>query len=311
MDSSNDRGQAQPGVLAPGTTVLQYKIIERIGSGGMAEVYLAEDTRLGRKAALKFLFPQYAVDPDIKQRFAREAQAAAALSHPNIVTIYEVAEYQGRPYIAMEYVDGGSLRDVISVKDLSTGEFIGLAIQICEGLSAAHRAGIVHRDIKPQNILISRDGRPKISDFGLARFEGSSRITQDGTTVGTLAYMSPEQAKATDVDQRADIFSLGAVLYEMITRRLPFAGQSEGAIINAILNDVPEPLARYKRDVPEALEKIIEKALLKDREERYQHVDDLVADLRREKRSREFAETSKLYGRVAPARPARPTRRLL
>jgi serine/threonine protein kinase/Flp pilus assembly protein TadD/TolB-like protein len=291
-DSREDQTESFE-ILSAGTGVSQYRIVELIGSGGMGDVYLADDTRLNRRVALKFLLARFAADEDAKTRFTREAQAAAALSHPNIITIHEVSEYQGRPYMAMEYVEGESLKSLIRKGDLSTKQVLDMGIQIGEGLHKAHQAGIVHRDVKPQNILVDKDGRVKITDFGLAKVRGVPQLTQAGTTFGTLAYMSPEQAKGKDVDRRADIFSFGVVLYEMITGRLPFHGDSEASIINAVINEMPEPLARYKAAVPEALERIVAKALNKNRDERYQHADDLVADLRHEKRSMEFAESSK------------------
>jgi tetratricopeptide (TPR) repeat protein/TolB-like protein/predicted Ser/Thr protein kinase len=296
------------GVISPGTSVSHYKIVKKIGAGGMGEVYLAEDTKLKRQVALKFLLGEYTSDEEFKTRFMREAQAAAALAHPNIITIHEVAEFENRPYIAMEYVEGQSLKEVIAGKDVSIKRVFDLAIQVGEGLHKAHEAGIVHRDIKPQNILIDKDGRPKITDFGLAMLRGVPKLTRAGTTFGTMAYMSPEQAQGLEVDQRADIFSFGVLLYQMITGRLPFEGDNEATIINAIINQMPEPLARFKAGVPDPLQRIVEKALIKERDERYQHIDDLVADLKHEKRTREFAETTKSFV-AAPA--ARPRRRLL
>ena len=299
MTEEPDAGREDPTesfeILSPGTEMSQYRIVELIGSGGMGDVYLADDTRLNRKVALKFLLARFAADDDAKTRFMREAQATAALSHPNIITIHEVAEYHGRPYMAMEYVEGLSLKGLIKEGKISVKQVLKIGIQIGEGLHTAHQAGIVHRDVKPQNILIDREGRVKITDFGLAKVRGVPQLTQAGTTFGTLAYMSPEQAKGKDVDRRADIFSFGVVLYEMVTGRLPFQGDSEASIINAVINDIAEPLARYKAGVPETIERIIGKALIKDRDERYQHADDLAADLRHEQRNIELAETSKTF----------------
>ncbi|MGD8628929.1 MAG: serine/threonine-protein kinase, partial [bacterium] len=282
-------------VLASGTEVAQYRITEKLGAGGMGEVYLADDTRLNRKVALKFLLPQYTSDEEIKARFIREAQAAASLSHPAIITVHEVSEFEGRPFMAMEYVEGKSLREVIDEKPASFMTILDLAMQIGEGLGRAHEAGIIHRDIKPQNILIGPDGRPKITDFGLAKVKDSPELTRAGTTFGTIAYMSPEQARGLEVDRRADIFSFGVVLYELITGRRPFEGENEPSIINAIVNQIPEPLERFKSGVPEGLQAIVEKALAKDRDERYQHVDDIVADLRRERKRIELTETTELF----------------
>jgi tetratricopeptide (TPR) repeat protein/predicted Ser/Thr protein kinase len=282
-------------VLASGTEVAQYRITEKLGAGGMGEVYLADDTRLNRKVALKFLLPQYTSDEEIKARFIREAQAAASLSHPAIITVHEVSEFEGRPFMAMEYVEGKSLREVIDEKPASFMTILDLAMQIGEGLGRAHEADIIHRDIKPQNILIGPDGRPKITDFGLAKVKDSPELTRAGTTFGTIAYMSPEQARGLEVDRRADIFSFGVVLYELITGRRPFEGDNEPSIINAIVNQIPEPLERFKSGVPEGLQAIVEKALAKDRDERYQHVDDIVADLRRERKRIELTETTELF----------------
>ena len=266
--------------LTSGTMVSHYRIVEKIGAGGMGEVYLAEDTELNRKVALKFLPPDLCRDADCRARFKREAQAAAKLSHPNIVTIYEVAEFHDRPYIVMEYLPGKSLKEIIRSGDMPLGKAIDLAVQIGEGLDAAHRAGVVHRDVKPANIVIGDDGRARILDFGLATIRGTERLTQTGSTVGTLGYMSPEQTRGEEVDQRSDIFSFGVILYEMITGRLPFHGEHEAAILYAIGYEEPEPLARYKTGVPDELQRIVSKTLAKSKDERYQHTDDLLADLR-------------------------------
>jgi tetratricopeptide (TPR) repeat protein/TolB-like protein/predicted Ser/Thr protein kinase len=290
-------------VLNPGTRVSQFKVIKKIGSGGMAEAYLAEDTRLQRKVTLKFLLEQYASEPEIKARFTQEAQAAAKLNHPNIITIHEVAEFEGRPYIAMEYLPGGTLKDLMAARELTLREIIDIGIQVGEGLNRAHEDGIVHRDIKPQNLLLAKDGRVKVADFGLAKVKGGSKITTGGSTFGTMAYMSPEQTRGEDVDRRSDIFSFGVVLYEMITRHQPFKGDNAAAIINSILNETPEPLARYKAGVPEGLERLVEKALEKDRADRYQHMDDMVADLRRMKKSLEFTDSGRVFAQGrAPGR---------
>ncbi|TET66359.1 MAG: hypothetical protein E3J45_06635, partial [Candidatus Zixiibacteriota bacterium] len=267
-------------VLSEGTIVGHYKIIEKIGAGGMGEVYLAEDTELRRKIALKFLPPHLCQDEGCRSRFKREAQAAAVLEHPNIVTIHEVSEHQGRPYIVMQYVEGKSLRDIIKEKELPLDEIVDLAIQICDGLSKAHEAGVIHRDIKPSNICIGSDGRPKILDFGLAAVQGSEHLTKTGSTLGTIGYMSPEQVKGEKVNHCSDIFSMGIVLYEMITGQRPFKGESEAAIIYSIVNEEPEPLAKYKSDIPEELQQVVDKALAKDIDERYQTIDDLMEDLR-------------------------------
>jgi serine/threonine-protein kinase len=280
--------------------ISHYKILKKIGSGGMGEVYLAEDSKLRRKVALKFLPSEYASQLDLKTRFMREAQAAAALNHPNVVTVYEVAEHEDRLYIAMEYVEGESLKDLIAGKELSTGEVLDVALQISGGLAAAHQAGIVHRDIKPQNILMGKDGRVRICDFGLAKAKRDVTLTQAGSTLGTIAYMSPEQAQGKETDHRSDIFSFGVVLYQMITGRLPFKGEHEVAVINSIVNDTPEPLARYKSDVPEGLQRIVAKAMEKNRDMRCQHADDLGADLRKLKTELEMGVTKTLESATKP-----------
>jgi len=213
-----------------GKSISHYKIIEKIGEGGMGVVYKAEDTRLRRTVALKFLRPQYTEDPKIKARFKREAEAAARLNHHNVVTVFDVGEYDDRTYIAMEYIEGDSLKDMISKKELSLKKIIEIAGQIGEGLSKAHQSGIVHRDINPKNILIGSDGRVKILDFGLAKLIDRSKLTNETTTMGTLNYMSPEQIQSSDVDYRTDIFAFGIMLYEMITGQLPFKGDYDAAV---------------------------------------------------------------------------------
>lgn len=277
-----------------GDLISHYEVLEKIGSGGMGEVYLAEDTKLNRRVALKFLSSQLAQEGDFKERFKREAQAAAALNHPNIITIHEVSEHEGRPFIAMEYVEGQSLKDVIAGKDLSVEDILNIAIQVSDGLAKAHQAGIVHRDIKPHNILMDKDGRARICDFGLAKAKRDTMLTQTGTTLGTVAYMSPEQARGQEVDQRSDVFSLGVILYQMFTRQLPFKGEHEAAIFHSIINDQPQPLSRFNNQVSQELQRITSKALAKDKEERYQHVEDLRTDLRAESKSMEYAKTATL-----------------
>jgi len=267
-------------VLAKGTMVSHYRIIEKIGAGGMGEVYLAEDTKLKRQVALKFLPPHLCQDEECRARFKREAQAAAKLNHPNIVTIHEVGEHQGRPFIAMEHVGGQSLKDHIQTKKLSLSQVIDYARQVCEGMHEAHIAGIVHRDIKPANIVFDSQNRPKLLDFGLAAGLTSQELTKTGSTLGTIGYMSPEQIQAKDVDARSDLFSLGVVLYEMIAGRRPFKGDNEAAVLNAVLNDSPEPLSRYKSEVSDDLQRIVTKLLRKDPALRYQTAADIVSDLK-------------------------------
>jgi serine/threonine protein kinase/tetratricopeptide (TPR) repeat protein len=268
-----------------GQTISHYKILQKLGEGGMGEVYLAEDTQLDRKVALKFLPIHYTVDADVNARFRREAKAAAALNHPNIITVHEIGEHKGRAYIAMEYIKGQSLREMIEQKGLSIDQVFDIAVQICEGLKKAHRAGIVHRDLKPENIMLDAEGRAKILDFGLAQMQGVTKLTAESSTLGTIHYMSPEQCQSATVDHRTDIWAVGVILYEMITGKQPFEGDHDHAIMYSIVNEEPEPLAHYKTWVPAGLQRMVEKALDKDLETRYQHIDDLLTDLRREKRA--------------------------
>lgn len=268
-------------VLTRGTMVQHYRIVEKLGAGGMGEVYLAEDTKLKRQVALKFLSTQYVSDSDFKTRFMREAEATAKLNHPNIVTIYDVSEFQGRPFFAMELIEGQSLRELSKDKELDLDRIIELAIQICDGLGAAHDKKVVHRDIKPSNVVIDAYGRIKILDFGLAAIQGAERLTRTGSTLGTVRYMSPEQVQGRVVDNRSDLFSLGVVLYEMITGRSPFERDNEAATLKSIGQDKPEPLERYKSGVPDRLQQVVDKLLEKDREFRYQNASGVKSDLKR------------------------------
>ncbi len=305
-----DRDEGQHGetrpfkVLSPGTMISHYEITEKIGEGGMGVVYKALDTKLDRTVALKFLPPRLLSDAEARTRFEHEAKSASALNHPNITTIYEIDEVEGRAFIAMEHVEGSSLKDVIRDKPLALSDILDIAMQIGEGLGAAHEKDVIHRDVKPDNIMVTARGRAKIMDFGLAKLKGVTRLTKTGTTLGTLQYMSPEQVEGKELDRRSDIFSFGVILYEMISGRPPFKGDNEAAVIHAIINDTPEPLARYKADVPDGIERIISKALAKDREERYQDTDDLLADLRRERRISESREAIPLTGEIRE-RPAK------
>ena len=260
-------------------TMLQYQFIKKLGQGGMGEVYLVEDTKLHRQIALKVVPPHYSADPDFKARFYREAQAAAALNHPNIITIYDVGEYKGRAFIAMEYVRGESLRELIEREKLPVPQVIDIVRQICAGLQEAHRAGIIHRDLKPANILLTAEKRVKIVDFGLAKVQGVSRLTKSGIMMGTVPYMSPEQVKGEELDARSDIFSLGIILYELLTRDLPFQGESEFVLMSAIASQEPRPLALYLPDLTPGLQNLINKALTKDRKKRYQRIEELAVDL--------------------------------
>jgi serine/threonine protein kinase/Tfp pilus assembly protein PilF len=283
-----------------GKTISHYKILEKLGEGGMGVVYKAQDTKLDRIVALKFLPPHLTSEFDEKERFIHEAKAASALNHTNITTIYEIDEFEGQMFIVMEYVEGRTLKQVIEKETLSIKKVLDIGIQICEGLAMAHEKGIVHRDIKSDNIMLTPRGQVKIMDFGLAKLKGATKLTKTRSTLGTLAYMSPEQAQGEEVDQRSDIFSFGVVLYELLTQHLPFGGEHQAAIVYSIINEEPQPIARFNNQVSAKLEDMVFKALAKDREERYQHADELLADLRREKKSLEYVKTS------VTTRPAEP-----
>ena len=278
MQPDDDKTQAVT-VLSKGTVIGHYRIVEKIGAGGMGEVYLAEDTELNRKVALKFLSPHLCQDADCRARFKREAQAAAKLNHPNIVTIHEVSEFNGRPFFAMEHVEGQPLSELIKQGDCPLDKVIDLSLQICEGLQEAHKAGITHRDIKPANILVSHSGRAKLVDFGLASVAGADKLTKEGSTLGTIGYMSPEQVQGKPTDHRSDLFSFGVVLYELISCKSPFKAETPAATMNAIAQQTPEPLARYKAGVPDELQRIVSKLLQKDPALRYQTAADVISDL--------------------------------
>ncbi len=264
-----------------GEIISHYKILENLGSGGMGVVYKAEDTKLKRLVALKFLPPELTRDEEAKERFIYEAQAAAALDHPNICDIHEIGETEdGQLFIVMAYYEGETLKEQIASGKLQVTEVIDIAIQVAQGLAKAHEHGITHRDIKPANIMVTNDVVAKILDFGLAKLAGQAQLTQIGTRLGTAAYMSPEQTYSEDVDHRADIWSLGVMLYEMLTGQMPFKGEYEQAVIYSILNEEPEPPRRLRSEAPMELERIILKALAKKPAQRYQQVDELLVDLR-------------------------------
>ena len=264
-----------------GQTVSHYKILEKLGEGGMGVVYKAEDTKLERTVALKFLSPRAIGTAEEQVRFVREAQAAAALNHANICTIHEIDEHDGQRFIAMEFVEGQSLKAKIGSGPLPLDDAVDIAAQVGEGLREAHEKGIVHRDVKSANIMVTPRGQVKVMDFGLAKAPGRTQLTEAGTTLGTVAYMSPEQGRGDAVDARSDIWSLGVVLYEMVSGQLPFEGDHEQAIMYAILNEDPVPLTSLRSKVPLALERVVSKCLEKQPSRRYQHVDDLLVDLKR------------------------------
>ncbi len=282
IDSLTKTIQAPAHGLSKGTLVARkYRIVDEIGRGGMGIVYKAEDISLQRTVALKFLPAQWTADPEARERFVHEARAASALDHSNICNIHEIGEAEDdRMYIAMAFYEGKSLREKIKQGPLKREEALEIAVQAATGLANAHRKGIVHRDIKPANMLITSEGVVKILDFGLAKLAGQVKLTREGTTVGTVAYMSPEQAKGEAVDQRTDIWSLGVVLYEMLSGVLPFKGDYEQTLIHSILQQEPERLGRLRKDLPAGLENIVFKVLSKSPVDRYQSMDELLEDLR-------------------------------
>jgi len=273
-----------------GKTISHYKIIDKIGEGGMGVVYKAEDTKLKRSVALKFLTPQALRSEEEKTRFINEAQAAAALDHPNICTVHEIDEANGQTFIAMACIEGQNVKDKIDSGPLKVDEAIDLAIQVAQGLQEAHEKGIIHRDIKSSNIMVTSKGQVKIMDFGLAKLSAAKQISKADTTTGTLAYMSPEQVERSPVDRRTDIWSLGIVLYEMLTRQVPFKGDYKLAVEHSILTEDPEPIIQLNKEVPESLDRIVKKALEKDPAQRHQSMDEVLTALQEAKKELEVGK---------------------
>jgi serine/threonine protein kinase len=294
------RGQPESDLI--GHTLASYRVLEALGSGGMGDVYLAEDVRLGRRVALKILPPQMAADAEKLRRFEREARAVASLSHPGIVVLHSIEEADGLRFLTMEHVEGETLNKAIPPRGFPLERLLPLAIALTDAVCAAHRQGILHRDLKPENVMLTGDGRLKVLDFGLAKLrpEGpddpdrttreTRSVTQDGWIVGTAAYMSPEQAQGLTVDQRSDIFSLGILLYEMATGERPFRGTTNLSVLASVLKDAPRPVSELRSDIPRPLVRMIQRALEKRPEERYQSATDLRRDLEDLKRDVDTGE---------------------
>jgi serine/threonine protein kinase len=282
-----------------GKTIAHFHILEKLGEGGMGVVYKAQDTKLDRVVALKFLPEQATSTGEERARFIQEAKSAATLNHPNVCTIHGIEEHEGRQFIEMEYVDGVTLRVKIPEEGLKLQDAVDYAIQIAEALQEAHSKGIVHRDVKAENVMLNEKNQMKVMDFGLAKLRGSSRLTKTSSTIGTLAYMAPEQIQGEEVDSRSDIFSFGVLLFEMLTGRSPFRGEHEAALVYSIVNEEPQEIQQFRLDVPETIVHLMKRALEKDPDDRYQNMNEIVGELRWAKR-----QSARVSRKVPVEKPA-------